>query len=727
MGRLVKFLLLAVAGALGLAVIAGVALFLFFDPNDFRDDISAQVKVATGRDLSIEGDLSLSVFPWIAVNIGRTRLGNAEGFGDEPFLSFEEAKLSVRLAPLLLQQTVTIGTATLDSFSLNLEVAANGRNNWDDLAEAGGAAAAEDTAESAESADSGGTQTLEIAELQLIDASISFRDAQAGTASTISGLSLSTSSVTAGEPFDINAEFDFSADPAGISGHLEFSSTLTFSEGNEQLSFRDFNIEGHLNGIAVETTEYRFSAPAIDVDMLAGRVTMGKMELSLLGLEMSADVEPYSYSTLQPKMILAVEPFSLKELMQTVGVEAPPTADPDALTNVSFNAKAEVGSAAIALTSMTLVLDDTNMTGSLSIPLTEQGAYQFDLAADSINVDRYMAPADASASASGISGDDIEIPVDLVRTLKANGSLTLERAYLSGMTFENMTLGVNSANGQLRMHPISAELFDGSYQGDVRINASGDIPSISVNENVEGVQLEPLAKAMFEQENISGTIAGSFKLRGSGRNLSAIRQDLDGTMAFSLADGAWEGTDVWYQLRSAYALFKQRPAPEPREPARTEFSNVRITGPVKDGVFSNDDLLAELPFLQLTGSGTVNLVEGEIDYSMQARVLEQPEFVDAASEAELNDFTEAVIPLSVTGPLADPSIRPDIEAMLRAEVERAVEKEVDKLKKRLLGDIFGGSSEATEEDAAGDAGDQAQEEKEPEEALEDVLKKLFDR
>ena len=124
-------------------------------------------------------------------------------------------------------------------------------------------------------------------------------------------------------------------------------------------------------------------APAIDVDIPADRVTMGKMELSLLGLNMSADVEPYSYSTLQPKMTLAVEPFSPKELMQTVGVDAPPTADPDALTRVSFSAKAEVGAKAIVLTAMTLELDDTKMTGTLSVPLTEQGAYQFDLAAGS--------------------------------------------------------------------------------------------------------------------------------------------------------------------------------------------------------------------------------------------------------------------------------------------------------------------------------------------------------
>jgi AsmA protein len=724
MGRLVRILVLVFAAAVGVAVVAAVALFLFFDPNDFRDDISAQVKQATGRDLVIEGDLSLSVFPWIAVNIGRTRLGNAQGFGDDPFLTFEEARLSVRLVPLLFQQTVTIGTATLDSFSLNLQVAADGRNNWDDLAGAGEATPASETADED---DSGEARALDIAEFRLSDASISIRDAQAGTNNAISGLSLRTSSIAVNEPFEVDAEFDFVADPAGISGRVELSSTMTFSQGIEQLSLRDFRIEGYVDGVAAETSKYRFLAPAIDVDMPADRVTMGKIELSVLGLELSADVEPYAYSTLQPKMSLAVEPFSLKALMQAVGVEAPATADPKALTRVSFSGRAEVGSKAVALKSMTLALDDTRMMGTISVPLTEQGAYQFDLAADSINVDRYMAPAAEGAGKSAAAEDDIEIPADLIRTLKANGSLKIDRAFLSGMTFENVTLGVNSANGQLRMHPISAGLFNGTYNGDVRINASGDIPSISVNEKVEGVQLEPLAKAMFEQENITGTIAGSFKLSGSGDRFSKIRRDLDGTLAFSLADGAWEGTDVWHELRSAYALFKQRPAPKPRLPARTEFSNVRVTGPVRDGVFSNDDLLAELPFLQLTGKGTVDLAEGQVDYSIQARVLEQPEFVDAASEAELKDFTKAVIPLRVTGPLADPSIQPDIEAMLRAEVKRAVDKEADKLKKRLLGDLLGTKEPTTDEKPAGEEGEQAPEEKKPEDELKDALKKLFDK
>ena len=232
---------------------------------------------------------------------------------------------------------------------------------------------------------------------------------------------------------------------------------------------------------------------------------------------------------------------------------------------------------------------------------------------------------------------------------------------------------------------------------------------------------------MFGQDNISGTIDGSFKLSGSGRNLAAIRRDLGGTMAFSLADGAWEGTDVWHQLRSAYALFKQEPPPEPRLPARTEFTAVRASGTVTDGVFSSDDLLAELPFLRLTGNGSVNLAEGQVDYSMQARVLAQPEFIDAANETELADFSEAVIPLRITGPLASPSIRPDIEAMLRAELRRAVEKQGEAFKKRLIDELIGGRDQPASDQTADEGADQAQpeEERDPKDQLEDALKKLL--
>jgi AsmA protein len=610
MGRLLKILLIVLAGLVGIVVIAAVALLLFFDPNDYREEIAARVKQATGRDLVIEGDLGLKVFPWLAVEVGRSSLGNAPGFGDEPFATFEQARLSVRLLPLILRQEIAIGTASLDSLVLNLMVAENGNTNWQDLA------AAEPEPVEPE-VDGGGPAALDIADLRVTNARITYLDAAAGSAYAVTGLSVESGGITAGVPFDLQAEFDFTADPGELGGHVRIDGTSTLGSGFESLTLESLKVAGLLEGITDKAAEFVFDAPRMAVDMNAETVAVGEMKLGILGLQMAANVEPFSYAdTPQPKMSLQVTPFSLKELMQAMGSEPPVTADPAALGRVSFNADAAVTETAIALTSLALKLDDTTLSGNLSLPTTEEGLIRFELAADSIDLDRYMAPADAAAAETAeTSTDDIEIPVDLIRSLQAEGKVTLDRATLAGMLFEKMELGLVSRNGKLRLHPIAATLFEGTYSGDVRIDASKDTPSISADEKVEGVQLTPLARSMFDQENISGTIAGNFKLSGSGKNLAAIRSDLDGTMAFQLADGAWEGTDIWYQLRAARALFKKEQPPERRNPPRTEFTSVVVSGTVTDGIFKNDDLLAELPFLQVTGNGTVDLVRRRCESS----------------------------------------------------------------------------------------------------------------
>jgi AsmA protein len=691
MGRLLKILLIVLAGLVGLLVIAAIGLLIFFDPNDYRDEIAAEVEKTTGRELTIEGELSLSVFPWLAVEIGRTRLANAQGFGQEPFASFERAELSVRLLPLILRRELAVGTAALDSLVLNLEVAANGDNNWDDLAAAGEEPAAPESEETA------ATQ-LDIAGVEVENATIHYTDAQAGSAYAVNGLTLATGRIATGTPFEFDAEFDFTANPGELGGHLALAGKATIGEEMASFALENFEANGQLTGIAEQPADFGLTAPAIAIDTNEERVAAGTLELTFLDVHAAADIEPFSYAgTPQPKASLRVQPFSLKGLLQALGTEPPVTADPAALTRVAFEAKAAVGEETIALTSLALQLDDTTLNGNLSWPLTEKGVIRFDFAADSIDLDRYMAPGGTPVEAESASNtDQIEIPVEMIRAFQAVGSAKLERATLTGMEFRNLEAGVNNVGGKLRLHPLRAELFEGTYQGDVRIDASGRVPSIAVDEKIEGVSLTPLAQAMFEQENISGTIAGSFQLRGRGANVGEIKSDLDGKMAFQLADGAWEGTDVWYQLRAARALFRKEPPPEQEGPPRTEFSSVVATGTVEDGLFRNDDLLAELPFLRLTGKGNVDLVKGTVDYRLQARVLERPEFVDAASEAELEDFTEAVIPVLVSGSLASPKIRPDIEGMLKSRVEEEVEKKKDELKDRLLNELFGEDEEQEE-------------------------------
>ena len=95
MSRVLKILGILIVTVVAVAVFAAIVFMLVFDPNDYKDKIAAGVKEATGRELVIEGDLRLSLFPWLAVEMGKTELGNAPGFDDAPFASFESARLSV--------------------------------------------------------------------------------------------------------------------------------------------------------------------------------------------------------------------------------------------------------------------------------------------------------------------------------------------------------------------------------------------------------------------------------------------------------------------------------------------------------------------------------------------------------------------------------------------------------------------------------------------------------
>lgn len=117
----------AVIGALTGALVAVVALF---DANRFKPEIERYVRDRTGRTLKIEGDLSLSVFPRIALAAPRTTLSNLAG--DRVSASFDSARVSVALLPLL-RGRVEVGQVSIDRLTATVERRRDGSTSIDDL------------------------------------------------------------------------------------------------------------------------------------------------------------------------------------------------------------------------------------------------------------------------------------------------------------------------------------------------------------------------------------------------------------------------------------------------------------------------------------------------------------------------------------------------------------------------------------------------------------------
>lgn len=682
MSRASKFVLWFVIAAIALFVASAVAFRLFFDPNDFRDRIEKAVYENTGRELEIEGDVGLSVFPWLAVEIGRTRLGNAPGFGDEDFAGFESARLSVRLMPLILGRRVAIGTAAIDGFRLDLRIDKQGRRNWSDLL-AGDAEADERARQRAERP---GQASFDISGVDISDASITYVHAPKGDRYAFTNAGLKLGRITAeGDEVPIEGGLTFDVQPAGYSGTMELDTSVRFDTEAGAVIFGGSSLSAMIEGIAAEPTRLAFGTGGIEVDTVAKTAAVQPVELSILGIDVSADVQPFSYAeTIKPQAVIRIDQFSPRELMRLLGAEAPATADPAALTRVTMEAKASVAEDLVRLTDLRISLDDTSFSGSMTVPFDSAGRFFAKLDGDAINLDRYMEPAPEKGASGTTDEAPIRIPADLLRPLNVRAELTLGSVQMAGLLLEGVAVTVNAKDGKLRINPITSKLFGGTYSGDITIVSSGSVPTLSVDETVQGIDLAKLAKAMFDQENITGSIAGNFRLGGSGQNMAEIQQTLGGTMSFELKDGTYEGTDVWYELRRARAVLKKETPPQPVLPARTKFSMVKASGVVKNGVMRNEDLVAELPFMTLTGRGDVNIPNGTVDYTMQARVLSKPEAMEGATPEEIKDLTKAVIPLKITGSLASPTVRPDVESLLRQRVEEEIkEKLEDKLKDLL--------------------------------------------
>ena len=132
MAKPVKIILSVITALVFLIVIAIFTLPFFIDPNDFKPEITAAVKDKTGRDLTLPGELKLSIFPWLGISTGKMALGNAAGFQDKPFATLEESDIKVKLLPLLTKK-IEVSRIVLKGLTLNLAKNPQGDSNWIDL------------------------------------------------------------------------------------------------------------------------------------------------------------------------------------------------------------------------------------------------------------------------------------------------------------------------------------------------------------------------------------------------------------------------------------------------------------------------------------------------------------------------------------------------------------------------------------------------------------------
>ncbi len=829
-----------VLGALVLLVIAAViAVPLLVDPNDYRDEIAAAVEKNTGRELAIEGDLGLSVFPWLGVELGETRLGNAPGFGPEPFARVQQAQVRVKLLPLLSRR-VEVDTLTLDGLRLNLARKPTGESNWDDLIKR-----AETPAETPEPAPEEGRQPRDLAALavggvRIRDAQITWNDRAAGQFVEVSNLALESGELDLESPFPLELEADVASRTHEVSGHIALTTEVQANLAAERYALEDLVLALRLAGppvpggmlearltadaradlqaqtaelagldltafglrlqgaakadgileapagnaqltgnvsdaaqlaAALKTlagvqldaqalkdghiaTEARFSLPKgtaelprfelvalgsrlnlnaearglpeatiakgkfdaqvtngtalrgllppdLDADAFTGaRVTssvdfnqaqqsarLPDLQLAGLGLNLRADLRATGLMGDTPQLAgtLTVGEFVPRALTEKLAIALPEMADPNTLSKAALNTGLEASPRHVALSGLNLRLDQTTAKGNISLRDFAKPVIRYDLTVDQLDADRYLPPPSEQEGqpkappASAAATAPLQLPMDLLRGLDVDGTLRVGQLKAANLRTNDVRATLRAAGGQLRLNPLGARLYSGSYAGNVGLDVRRDVPVLSMDEKLTGVQVGPLLKDFMGKDYVTGRAQLAARLTARGVEPADIRKTLTGNASFSFQDGAVNGINIAQLLREAVARAQGRPVPK-EEARSTDFSELKGSLTVKDGLVRNEDLVAKSPLLRVTGKGTAHLVSEKLDYRVDASVVGT---LEGQGGAELKELAGLTVPVEIRGTFSEPKFNVPLGKLLEERARQALEAEKKKKEQEL--------------------------------------------
>ena len=194
-----KKVLWIVGGLIGLLIVVALAAPFFVDLNDYKAEIAAQAKKATGRDLAIDGDISLSILPTPGVVVHGIRFGNAPGGSQPDMATLDSATVKVALLPLLSKK-VEVEQVVLEKPTFVFEKLKDGSGNWQIAPEAE-APEPGVTPSTGTGSSSGGGMGVVIKSASIEGGTLIYRDLAKGTEQKVENLNIDLSLDSLTGPF----------------------------------------------------------------------------------------------------------------------------------------------------------------------------------------------------------------------------------------------------------------------------------------------------------------------------------------------------------------------------------------------------------------------------------------------------------------------------------------------------------------------------------------------
>lgn len=471
---------------------------------------------------------------------------------------------------------------------------------------------------------------------------------------------------------------------------------LTVTEFSGDLSTKKFNaktlaVNTDLTGDTLPGGKAQITLSTVpSIDLTADTARLDTLSLTALGVNANGLVNATQITSdalVDAKLDIAQT--NLRALLTQLKIELPEMADDKTLTQfaaslgLNFNAKTE----AVSVKNLKVTVDESVLTGSASVRQFDAPNIRYDLALTKIDLNRYLPPkkeAPKPEAKSNAPETDITLPTELLRKLTINGTFKAGDVIFDNLQPKNILLTVVGAKGKINANPIRADIFKTTVHAQAGLDVSGKTPSYSFKTDAKNVPVGDVLMAFTGKDQLSGTGAVNANITTAGNRVSQFTQNLNGTVAANLDDGAIKGFNLAQSIRDAKGKLGGGSAKTADSELKTDFSSLILHANIKQGVVTTTQLSAQAPFMRITGSGFVDLPKESLNYLVNTKIVATDKGQGGEDLKELNGLT---IPVRLKGDLTSPGVTLDLSSLLEqkatAEFEKKKEEVIEETKKKV--------------------------------------------
>jgi AsmA protein len=548
-----KRLAIAIA-AVVVACFATIGAISLLMPRDtVRDAAIAEIRSATGLDLTLRGGVDVSLFPTGSITFANVSLGDEAN----PVLAAEQLTARLRFLPLLTGR-VEIADVALARPRIKVSYDKDGRSNWsatiDALARALGPKA---------NRPAGATS---FSEIRIGDGTIEVSDPSRGLAETFSKVELALAWPSISKSFAATGRFEWHGEPVDTSVSL-----TDFAEA----------LAGNRSGLKL-----RFAGTPVK-----------------LAFEGNVSTQP----TLKAEGTVAADSASLRDTLRWIGYQ-PITGG--GFGRFALKAKTSVTSGSIALTTVNVDLDGNVAEGVLTFATDGRRAVQGTLAADELNLTPYISTIRVLTdnerdwnrgllSIDNLSGVDIDLRLSAARIAVARARL--------GRT----AIAINLRGGKLGVTIGESQAYNGVLKGTLALAPSDSGADFKSQLQFIDVDLEKSLSDLFQFRRLEGRGDIELALDATGNSVMAMTRTLHGSARMNGRQGAMVGLNVEQLLRR----LERRPLSGTGDfrNGRTPYDKLSVDIRIEQGTATVESVQLEGSKVRLMLAGTASIPGREFD------------------------------------------------------------------------------------------------------------------